>query len=451
MPPRYLRRLSPERLKPCQERMVEACDIDPSDGCCGVIPCKLCIEWQAAPYDIAHASSDFGTSSWTGTVSGISFLAYWQRNSTSGRCEFLVFFDGEEVYRATCYEGASCRDPQGEVEVSTAYLDGILRWRTYEPRELELIDSPETGCRDHFCGNCRCTCKCLCVAIQDSYGTSVASGEICDIAYDCDPPTWLGTVGEYLLSLTLGRDQYGECVITPTINGDEQAPVAAAGCAAITATIVVEATGDVITLTCKACCCDCGGSCVGCCFCNQSPATNVDYEISAPNCSALDGITGNISGPDTGTATGCGSCVSLPNNSQFHEVPTFVWDDSIPSNGCVPQPGANFQFRFLLKCDENQPNSETDSATTDPCCRNVRLLVVDANTDGIRLEIPPLSCSCSSSGIMAIFPINKLYEDCTSFYSGGVCDGRPTCAQIGDGPGGSCSLAGATLTITQTC
>jgi hypothetical protein len=173
--------------------------------------------------------------------------------------------------------------------------------------------------------------------------------------------------------------------------------------------------------------------------------------IDAPNCAALNGLTGNISGPDVGTPTACGSCVSLINNLTTHEVPQYVWDDSIPENGCVPQPGANFQFRFLIKCDENQPASETDPETTDACCRNVRLLVVD-ESNNIRLEIPPSSCSCDPlTGMMAIFPIDKLYPDCESFYSGGVCDGRPTCSQIGDGPGGSCSLAGATLTITQTC
>ena len=197
--------------------------------------------------------------------------------------------------------------------------------------------------------------------------------------------------------------------------------------------------------------CCCGGGCVGCCFCPGDPATNVDYVIDAPNCAALDGLTGNISGPDVGTPTACGSCVSLPNNLTTHLVPQYVWDDSIPENGCVPQPDSDFQFRFLIKCDENQPASETDPETTDPCCRNVRLLVVD-ELNNIRLEIPPSSCSCDPmTGMMAIFPIDQLYPDCETFYSGGVCDGRPTCSQIGDGPGGSCSLAGATLTITQTC
>jgi hypothetical protein len=197
--------------------------------------------------------------------------------------------------------------------------------------------------------------------------------------------------------------------------------------------------------------CCCGGGCVGCCFCSQFPATNVNYVIDAPGCPLIDGATGNISGPDTGIPTGCGSCVSLINNAQTHELPSFVWDDSIPENGCVPQPGAMAQFRFLLKCDENQPAFETDPETTDPCCRNVRLLIVDAVNNVLR-EIPPISCSCDpETGMMAIFSIQEFFPECETFYVGGVCDGRCFTSQIGDGPGGACSMAGATLTITQTC
>ncbi len=200
------------------------------------------------------------------------------------------------------------------------------------------------------------------------------------------------------------------------------------------------------------CGCGCSGECVGCCFCSQFPATNADYVIDAPNCAALDGATGNVSGPDTGIPTGCGSCVSLVNSLQTHSVPTYTWDDSIPENGCVPQPGAAFQFRFALKCDANQATSETDPNTTEACCRNVRLLVLNAGNDEIQRTIAPLSCSCDPlTGMMAIFSITELFPDCTTFYNGGVCDGRPTCAQLGDGPGGTCSLTGATVTFTQSC
>lgn len=198
--------------------------------------------------------------------------------------------------------------------------------------------------------------------------------------------------------------------------------------------------------------CGCGcGTCTGCCFCNQFPATNVNYVIDAPGCAELDGLFGNISGPDTGIPTGCGSCVGLPNNLQDHLVPTYVWDDSDPEN-CIPQLGATFQFRFLLNCNLDHPESETNPLTTEACCRNVRLQVVEAATDEVRLDIAPSSCSCDPvTGMMAVFPLEKLYPDCTTFYTAGVCAGKPTCALLGDGPGGDCTMAGATLTITQSC
>jgi hypothetical protein len=200
------------------------------------------------------------------------------------------------------------------------------------------------------------------------------------------------------------------------------------------------------------CGCGCTGNCIGCCFCSQFPATNANYVIDAPGCAAIDGAIGNVSGPDTGVPTGCGSCVSLVNSLQTHSVPTYVWDDSLPENGCVPQPGAMISFRFALKCDENQSTDETDPSTTESCCRNVRLIVLDAGTDTIQRIIAPLSCSCDPlTGMMAIFPLTELLPQCDTVYTSGVCAGRPTCTQIGDPFGGTCSLAGATVTFTQTC
>lgn len=252
MPPRYLKRKYSTRLKPCQERTVTACDTVPADGCCGVIPCKLCLEWQVYMEDSQYGSAEFDTSSWVGTLAGMSFVAYWERNHDD-ECEFVVELDGEEVYRATCYEGASCRNPGGEVDVSTEYIEGTLIWSTFEPRELHVVVDPDTGCNDFFCGECRCSCECLCVTISE-YGGDIITGELCDVAYFCDAPTWAGTIGYYDLSLTLGRDQYGECILTPTVDGVELEPVDAAGCGSMSATFTDEA-GNVFEVTCKECAC----------------------------------------------------------------------------------------------------------------------------------------------------------------------------------------------------
>ncbi len=493
MIPNYLKRPATTRLKPCAERMVETCDNAPADGCCGVIPCKLCLEWETYDDGIAYGSAEFAGSSWTGTVGGHSFVSYWERqilpditppvssnsigmsfslieagtytmgspgsetgrdadetevstavdefaigttevrqsdyltvrglspshfsggsrpvekvsysdalafcaalsalpaeiamgrsyrlpteaewefacragtttaynfganaadlpdngwfvtnsgaethdvggkpanakglvdahgnvwewvqnsrmdgaagdqvirgggwNSTAaecrsasrtliaetttrndigfrvvmvrspipqiGECEYIVTLDDEEVYRATCYEGASCRNPSGDVDVSTAYLQGTLRWSKFDPRELALIVDPDTGCRDFFCGDCRCTCECLCVTIVEPDGTTFR-GEICDTSYPCDGPVWEGTLGYYDLSIALGRDEYtGECIITLTANGEEPDSVFVTGCADMSASVTLY-DGTVISVACKQCACE-ESICAGCC------------------------------------------------------------------------------------------------------------------------------------------------------------------------------------------
>lgn len=254
MPPRYLRRSSPTRLKKCAEFPIEVCDKLKADGCCGVLPCTLCLTYETYADGMSYGSAEFSTASWTGTVGGIAFTAYWERGYESGECEFVVIFGGEAVYRSDCYGGASCRDPSGSVETEVNYEAGTLTWSVYEPRELELIDDPDTGCRTHFCGSCHCSCECLCVTITE-YGGDVITGELCDVAYPCDAPTWAGTVEYYELSLTLGRDQYGECIITPTVDGQELEPVAAPGCGSMTATLTLD-DGATIAIRCKECHCN---------------------------------------------------------------------------------------------------------------------------------------------------------------------------------------------------
>jgi hypothetical protein len=179
-----------------------------------------------------------------------------------GECEYIVTLDDEEVYRATCYEGASCRNPSGDVDVSTAYLQGTLRWSKFDPRELALTIDPDTGCRDFFCGSCRCSCDCLCVTITDTDG-DVTTGEICDVSYPCDAPVWEGTVGYYELSIALGRDQYGECTITLTADGNEQDPVTVTGCADMSATVTLY-NGTTVEVACKQCACEQPDGCPCC-------------------------------------------------------------------------------------------------------------------------------------------------------------------------------------------
>jgi hypothetical protein len=203
------------------------------------------------------------------------------------QCEYVVELDGEEVYRATCYEGASCRDPQGEVAVLTAYLDGTLRWSRYEPRELPLVDDPDTGCRDHFCGGCRCSCRALCIDVSEVIYTDFTdtySGEIQDVSYsDCEAPVWSGTVGNFDITLTLGRDEYGNCIVTPSVNGTEYDPVAADGCVEMSGSIELN-DGSTISFRCKQC--ECPEVPVGNCICGRPMGETLTLLFASANAPA---------------------------------------------------------------------------------------------------------------------------------------------------------------------
>lgn len=256
MPPKYLQQRSKTHLKPCSERMVAVCDSETHAGCCKVPPCKLCLTLTIYGEDPVTGSAPESATGWEGTVGGYVFHSYWER-SYEGVCEYVVEFDGEEVYRATCEEGASCRNPGGEVEVVVGYPgeSATLEWAKYDPRELQLIDDPDTGCRTYFCDDCRCTCECLCAILLDSYGTELDRGELCSSGYSCEPPVWEGVLDGHYISLGLGRDQYGNCIITPTIDGIETDSVAAPGCASMSTTITLD-DGTVLEVSCKECGCE---------------------------------------------------------------------------------------------------------------------------------------------------------------------------------------------------
>jgi hypothetical protein len=228
-----------------------------------VTACTYCLELEIYGEDIQYGVADQSDSHWTGTVGGYSFDMFWDRDYETEECVLIVEFDGEEVYRKSCYEGQSCRDSSDEVTVMVGYDEATLRWIKHEPLTLPHISDPDTGCKTWFCGECECSCECLCVTITEPGGT-VLTGEICSGAYECDGPVWEGTIGYYELSLELGRGLYGECVLTGTVNGDEQEPVEVTGCKDMSATIVLY-DGTTISVACKVCSCEeavslcCGG------------------------------------------------------------------------------------------------------------------------------------------------------------------------------------------------
>lgn len=189
-----------------------------------------------------------------------------------GLCEFVVNFDGEEVYRKSCYEGQSCRDSSDSAEASIGYETGTLRWEKYEARPLPTVVDPITGCRVHFCGTCHCTTRCLCVAINtaivEGYGSTQYAGEICDITYsDCEGPNWSGTVGGIAIDLQLDADEYdGSCFVHGTIAGESVSQSISSDCSAINLTFTLE-DGATVQITSKECAC--AEDEPGICMCNR--------------------------------------------------------------------------------------------------------------------------------------------------------------------------------------
>jgi hypothetical protein len=388
MPPKYLQQRSPTRLKPCSERMVAVCDDDTHAGCCKVPPCNLCLTLTIYGEDPVTGSAGESATGWTGTVGGYSFRSYWERNY--GVCEYVVEFDGEEVYRATCAEGASCRNPAGSVEVEVGYPSesATLEWVKHEPLELPLITDPDTGCRTFFCGDCRCSCQCLCVDVSEvlafpySDFTDEYSGEICNMSYECDGPVWYGVVGSYELSLALSRDSYGNCIIIPTVNGYEQEPVSVTGCSDLTARIELD-DGSTIDVRCKQCGCE---RTVDSCICGRPMSETLTLYFASANApGSVHSVTlsyGSISEPGI-------TCLPFSPDSFPGYTGSFSGTLAIPMGGSRED---TIEFRMVCECTNcdrciyyrfgSDPDGTWCTANITPLdCNCPALLEVDSFAD----------------------------------------------------------------------
>lgn len=285
MPSLYWRK--PEnKLKKCSEFRASPCDPTETDLCCEVIPCSYCLRFEVG-YDVYEGDAPFSTNGWLGTVAGANFFAFWERNYYTNECEFVVTLDDEEVYRKSCYEGQSCRDSSDSVAATIGYDEGTLSWTKVLKRPLAHIIDPYTGCETWFCGDCECTCEALCVDVREvlfsgdtEYAVDTYSGELPDISTDeCGPPIWEGTVGSFTISLTLSRDEYGNCILTPTVNYVELDSVLVDGCEDLTATFELE-DGSSFTVRCKRCSC---AEVIGDCICGRPLGQTLRFLWSSAN------------------------------------------------------------------------------------------------------------------------------------------------------------------------
>lgn len=101
------------------------------------------------------------------------------------------------------------------------------------------------------------------MTVTDPYGTATTD-ELPDTAYsDCEGPVWAGTVGGLDLTVTLERDEYGECIIGLTAGSEDGEWLPVTLCKEIAATWVLY-DGTEVTVACKWCDCVAGDGCPCC-------------------------------------------------------------------------------------------------------------------------------------------------------------------------------------------
>lgn len=381
MPSKYLRK-GPNKLKKCSERRTNSCS-DETDGCCGIIACDYCLEWETYDgTDYGTANFPEGGTAWTGTVGGAEFIAYWEKDEY-GTCEFVVNFDGEEVYRKSCYEGQSCRDSSDSAEASIGYETGTLRWEKYESRPLPTVVDYDTGCRVHFCGTCHCSCECLCVTITEPDGT-VYKGEICDQTYDdCGAPEWVGAVGGRAISLTLDRDEYGDCIIGGSIGYDDAEWTVLPSCQGWSVSFDLPDYTTVF-LRCKDCDCESDGPELTCCGPERCLPPQ-DCPSPLPTTLRIN-VSGSFSG-------GACTCLALDSTLTFYETGAANIHNGLPNVWAGTFTNCGVKYRYSLGCASDEAGwrlvfQQGDSAGASPTnCLASSVL----QPDGIPME----KASCS--------------------------------------------------------
>lgn len=187
----------------------------------------------------------------------------------------------------------------------------------------------------------------------------------------------------------------------------------------------------------------------------------LNYEISAPSCLDIDGDTG-IFIPDVATnqvGSECGNCLCYTPDG-VHAVNGGTFE--VVADECNPTPCSR-NVSFYLMCDRQAALIADDNPNTELCCQDIKLLVAfdDSDVAGPRprptnicrdlitadglllanlVELRPIACTCDPFGL--VYDLSDLAFLCTSFFSGGPCDGQPDCCTPT-----ACDFTGAILTV----
>ena len=265
------------KLKKCSEKRTQPCS-DETDGCCAVVACEYCLEFAVPDEDTQYGIATESGGQWSGSIAGLSFLAYWERYNY---CEFVVELDGVEVYRNDCGGSVTCRNSSDSASVFIYPDTGTLSWTKRDFRPLEHATDEYTNCKTFFCGECECTCQALCVTVTlpaveppvefDPYecdgllpicGMCPAipedlsvHGELNDTSDPCDGPDWTGTVAGLAFVIHLRRGPAGECILSGTAGGETLEEVEVGDCKSISATWTLY-DGTAVSVACKVCDCE---------------------------------------------------------------------------------------------------------------------------------------------------------------------------------------------------
>jgi hypothetical protein len=429
------------KFKKCDELHVEPCDVDPTDQCCAVIPCTLCLIWEPEYGDDKGAKARFNTNAWRGTIAGAEFVAYWQRNYETNECEFIVTLDGAIISTSTCNYGVGCRDPGGSTETTIHGHDGTLTWEVYEKRPLPYN---KDNCTDFFCGTCECTCRKLCVtvravineySVQRLEGSGIASDTS---GYDCAGPTWNGTVIATIGPLSesvevefyLYRDEYtGNCWMGGAARGEYLTPQEVFDCASLQMTFTLS-DDTTVHIACYEC--ECNTSvCEFCClpldFSQPTfPAgfyANIPFSLDCGETSISGELATSNNLPCTNHVLYYGPVWSSPTQTSYVE----------DANGnCIPTP-CTHSFTLVLECKASEFATGCEELVLWIGSNGFPLEGDDGTEPGSFggfnswIKISPTACSCDDvQGVAAIFNFN-ITIDCSGFPLGqyGACAGKP--------------------------
>lgn len=301
------------------------------DPCCRCVPQRLCATFESYGCDCDGSSAflplDSDGQYTSELICGVEIIDLTVLlHSENDKCYWRVV--SEKNYIDELFEIGpelqSCERPELILPFSFAECGGTLTITRQELRKLPpRLD--DAGCpSEPFCGDCNCTCECLCVTITD-YGGVTSKGEICNVSYPDEGPVWEGTVGQYDLSLALGRDVYGECILTLTVDGTTAGAVFVGDCSDLTATFELT-DGTIVFVSCKKCSCD-------------------EEE--------KDGCCTDRSCPGLGAVNPLPASLTVELSASFNEPPSGV----PPASGFTPPANSNcYNFSFpiyLTNCGDN--------------------------------------------------------------------------------------------------